>query len=285
MRIKIIKFFFVALIAILVAIWAEIAKSPADNGARIYFFDVGQGDATLLSRGDFQVLIDGGPDSDILAKVGEVMPPRDREIEIMILTHPHADHLVGLNQILERYNVKKVYLSGVVHTSNQYLEFLQKIKDVNIETIVPEINERVVLFDNAVLEFLWPGQKYREQEIDNINNSSVINRFCYFEKCVLFLGDLELDGQSEMLTNNTVADFSAEIIKISHHGSINGTNQKILDTVRPKFAIISVGGDNKYGHPHAATIDLLGSLGIKLLRTDRDGSAEFLFSEEGVFEK
>lgn len=282
MKNKVFKYIYIALTIILVAIWAEIAKSPKDNGVNIYFFDVGQGDATLISKGDYQILIDGGPNSDILAGLGETMLPRDNEIEIMVLTHPHADHLVGLNQVLERYTIGKVYFSGVIHTSNQYLEFLQKIKDANIETVVPAINERVVLFDNAVLEFLWPGEKYKKNEADNLNNSSVVSRFCYAEQCALFMGDLETDGQKEMFAQNTVAQYRVQILKVSHHGSTNGTNQELLDKVRPEYAVISVGADNKYGHPHNASLKLIEQFGITILRTDRDGTIKFNINEVGI---
>jgi len=116
-----------ALILIAVFIWTSLARSPESAGVNIYFFDVGQGDAELIQNGDYQILIDGGPSDEILSKLGEAMPIADRNIEIMILSHPHADHLVGLNQVLERYNVEKIYSSGVLHTSNEYLEFLEKV--------------------------------------------------------------------------------------------------------------------------------------------------------------
>ncbi|OQB05883.1 MAG: ComEC family competence protein [bacterium ADurb.Bin212] len=282
MKKKLVKYIFGLLIIILVAIWAEIAKSPKDNGLKIYFFDVAQGDATLVSKGDYQILIDGGPSSDVLSGVGEVMPPRDREIEAVVLTHPHADHLVGLNQILERYNVKQIYLSGVLHTSNQYLEFLQKIKDSGISSEVPQINQQFVPFEGAVFEFLWPGDKYRNKEVDNLNNSSLVTKFCYLEQCALFMGDLETDAQAEMFMGNSLTDYSAQILKISHHGSTNGTNQTLLEKVRPKYTVISVGADNKYGHPHNATLKLIEQFGVSILRTDRDGTIIFELSEATI---
>lgn len=279
------KIFFIVMLLILVAIWAEIAKSPDNNCSKIYFFDVGQGDATMIVKDDYEILIDGGPDNKVLVEIGNVMPLGDKKIEAVILTHPHADHVVGLNQILENYQIEKVYISGVLHTSNQYLEFLQKIKDSEIATEVPELNYKFEPFEGAFLEFLWPGNNYNQKEAENLNNSSLLTRFCYLEKCAVFMGDQETDEQEIMFANNKEADYRADILKVSHHGSSNGTNQKLLDAIQPKYAIISVGADNRYGHPHVKTLDLLNKFGIKLFRTDRDGTVEMVFEQNNIIVK
>ncbi len=276
---KFIRIALSILALVLVAIWVEIARSPSDDNVHLYFFDVGQGDAAMITKGDYQILIDGGPDDTVMSEIGKVMPLSDRKIEKVILTHPHADHLVGLVQVLEHYEIGEIYISGVAHTSNQYLEFLSKIKDKNILTIVPEINQKEIPFDNGSLTFLWPGKKYQEQTAENLNNSSIINKFCYYSQCALFTGDIETDEQNLMLSENKSVDFQAQILKIAHHGSNNGTNQALLDKVKPQYAVISAGADNKYGHPHAATLDLLDKSGTKLFRTDRDSTIEFVFEQ------
>ena len=263
----------------------EIAKSPTDENLHLYIFDVGQGDAVMIAKGDYQILIDGGPDDSVLSKIGEVLPISDRRIEKVILTHPHADHLVGLNLILERYEVGEIYVSGVVHTSSQYLEFLSKIKEKNIKTTVPEVNQKEIPFDNGSLTFLWPGKKYQEQTAENLNNSSIVSKFCYYSRCAIIMGDIELDGQSEMYSGNKNADFQASVLKVAHHGSNNGTNQTLLDKVKPQYAVISVGADNKYGHPHAAVLELLEKSNIKIFRTDRDGTVEFIFEQNNLIVK
>lgn len=282
---KIVRIMIIILALLLVAIWVEIAKSPSDDSVRMYFFDVGQGDAIMIEKSNYQVLIDGGPDDGVLSEIGKIMPLADRKIEKIILTHPHSDHLVGLNLILERYEVDEIYISGVTHTSNQYLEFLSKIKEKNIVTIVPEINQRDVLFDNANLTFLWPGTKYQEKTVENLNNTSIVTKFCYYSQCALLMGDIELDGQSEIYSGNANADFRASILKVAHHGSNNGTDQTLLDKVKPQYVVISVGADNKYGHPHATILDLLEKSNIKIFRTDRDGTVEFIFEQNNLIVK
>lgn len=271
-------------ILIAVFIWVNLAKSPeSKDQVRIYFFDVGQGDSALIQKGNYQILIDGGPDDKVLPELGKAMPLSDRKIELIVLTHPHADHLVGLNQILERYEVEKIYSTGVIHTSNAYLEFLNKVKVNKINYSVPDVGEQIIPYEHANFSFLWPGKKFQEKSIDNLNDSSIVSKFCYFEHCALFMGDLETTGQEEMFSEYSNYEvFPSELMKISHHGSSNGTNQRLLETVKPKFAIISVGKDNKFGHPNDSVINLLSN--IQCLRTDFKGTILFVLSEVGISE-
>lgn len=269
---------------LLVFLIAEIVKSPDKDGVQIFFLDISQGDAELIQKGNYQILIDGGPDDKILSELSRVMPITDRNIEVLILTHPHADHLIGLNQVLERYKVEKIYFSGVLHTSSAYLEFLQKIKDTSIVSEVPVQEEEMTLFENGELTFLWPGQKYKDQSLDNLNNSSEVIKFCYYLECAVFLGDQEINEQKLMFAelDKQNIDYTASILKIAHHGSTNGTDQTTLDKIKPEYAVIEVGADNQFGHPHGATIDLLNKLNIKTYRTDRDGTVQFQLKEGSV---
>lgn len=271
------------LIVVLIYLWAEIAKSPATNNLNLYFLNVGQGDAELIQKGDFQILIDGGPDDSVLSEVGKIMPLSDRKIDIIILSHPHADHLVGINEILKRYEVGQIYTSGSITTSNQYLDFLNTVKSKNIPLSVPQIGEKLVVFDTAQLTFLWPGEKFKGMSGDNLNDTSEIIRFCAESHCADFLGDIEVDEQELMFGDLKTKgiNYQAELLKISHHGSTNGTNAATLDEINPKFAVIEVGADNKFGHPHAGVIDLLNSRNIQILRTDRDGTIRFSVTSDG----
>lgn len=291
------------MLLVLVIIWAEIARSPEPGQVKLYFFDVGQGDSALIQRGDYQILIDGGPDGEVLKRIGQVMPITDRKIETVILSHPHADHLIGLNQVLERYEIGSIYFNGAAHTSSQYLEFLATIKAKNVSASVPPIGQEIAPFPNAVLEFLWPGEAFQGKTscddenqnaakkydsskdsdcIGNLNSTSIVNRFCYFDQCSLFLGDLENDGQLEMLSKTEKDKFKAQILKVAHHGSSNGTNKEMILSVNPRWAVISVGADNNYGHPHQASLKLLSDFGIKILRTDKDGTIQFTLTESSI---
>src|SRR3990170_7624759 len=125
---RIYTIIFLALLAL--AIWSIYFKEP-DNNLHIFVLDVGQGDAELLQKGNYQILIDGGPDNSVIAQLGKVMPVEDREIEMVILTHPHADHVTGLVDVFSRYKIGKVIYSGIEYQSNIYEEFLTKIKEKN----------------------------------------------------------------------------------------------------------------------------------------------------------
>jgi competence protein ComEC len=296
---------------IAVFVWVTIAKSPSDGAVHVFFLSVGQGDSELIQKGNYQILIDGGPDDKVLQEIGKVMPLTDRKIETVILTHPHADHLAGLNQILDRYEIGTIYSGGALYTTNGYLEFLGKIKDKKIDYQIPEVGQELKPYDNASLKFLWPGKQYQEKTVENSNNTSEVAKFCYFDHCALFTGDIETDEQAKMFdhysssppvggplsegtgSSSTLTDaeasnnnfFESELLKIPHHGSTNGINQLLLEKVKPKYAIIEVGTDNKFGHPHTVVLDLLKTVNINTFRTDRDGTIEFVFNQSGIVKK
>jgi len=306
---KAINLLFVLLFFLSFFIWSEVARTPLDNETvRLFFLDVGQGDAILIEKGDYQILIDGGPGDEILSELGAIMPISDRKIETVILTHPHADHLTGINLILDRYEVDKFYHSGTSYNSNAYEELTVKLLDKNIDSFIPEIGEMFVPYENAEMIFLWPGAQYLGATLQNANNSSVVSRFCYFDQCVLLTGDIEVDEQKKMFdyyfSNSADNDSSqlvasndnyssieskksaiikSDILKIPHHGSSNGTNALLLQKVDPKTVIIQVGAENKFGHPHNQVVELLKN--IEIYRTDRDGRIEFIFSQKGIIKE
>lgn len=281
-----ILIFILAIFAI--GIWSNIAKSPADTTqplAHLFVMDVGQGDAILIAKGTYQILVDGGPDADVLNQLGKIMPPTDKKIEKMILTHPHADHLAGLNAILERYEVDGIVGTGVNYDSVGYREYKEKVKNLGKAEKIPEIGEKESVFDNGEIQYLWPGSKVQGQEIVNLNNTSLTMRFCYFTFCAFLPGDLETDEQALMFSalEKQNIPFQSDVLKISHHGSSNGTDALTLEKVMPKYAAISVGKDNKFGHPHQVTLDLLQN--IQTNRTDQNGTIEYVFSQTGVIKK
>lgn len=285
---KLIKLAFGALLVLAILIWAPLAKSPTadvlSKDVALDVLDVGQGDAILVQKGNFQILIDGGPDQSVLSRLGETMPLTDRKIEIMILSHPHADHLTGLREVLDRYQIDQIYYTGVSYDANGYREFLDKVAAKKIPLVVPDIGQAERVFDNGTLTFLWPGKAYQGQTVENLNDSSEVVEFCYFTHCALLSGDIEQVGRDGLLglREKGLADPKSEILKIAHHGSVNGTDQVFLDAVSPIYAAISVGRDNKYGHPHAPTLSLLEANHIRYFRTDQQGTIKFEMSETGI---
>ncbi|MEK7096616.1 MAG: MBL fold metallo-hydrolase [Patescibacteria group bacterium] len=283
---KLYRIIFPLIIIITIFVWTEIAKSPEGDALSVYFLNVGQGDAVLIQKNDQEILIDGGPSGEIANILGGILKSTDRKIETVILTHPHSDHLAGINKIIDHYEIGQIYFTGAIHTSNQYLEFLEKVKNKNIKLTVPAINEQKNFLPNSSITFLWPGDQFSQKTVENLNDTSLISQFCYFKQCLFAPGDAEVRGQNEMFSyyekNFPDFNFHSILLKVSHHGSSNAANPKLYEKVLPKYSIISVGEGNTYGHPHPSSLELAKNFNSQILRTDTEGTVRFILTQEGV---
>lgn len=252
---------------------------PKPTYLKVDFYDVGQGDAALISTPAGQhVLIDGGPNDAVISKLDHDVPIYHRTIDAIVLSHPHADHLDGLLSVLKKYEVKDLYITGILHTTPEYLEFLNLAKSKNIKTHQVVAGSTLDFGDGITLANYFPIKNLAGQKIDNLNNSSIVSKLVYGESEVLFTGDLEKEGQSELLA--TKPDLHADVLKVPHHGSKDSANEKFIDAVSPKYAIISVGKDNKFNHPAPSHLELLKN--IKVFRTDQDGDVKFLLTKTSI---
>lgn len=237
------------------------------SGLRVYFLDVGQGDATLIrTPGKNNILIDGGPNSAVLSQLARRLPWTERKIDLVILTHPHSDHLEGLNQVLQRYEVGQILMTGVVSNTPVYEEWLNLIQTKKIPVKIVDQPQQIAV-DEVVLDMLYPRTSLLHQEVKNLNNSSIVLRVKYQGVSILFMGDAETAVENELLAAH--ADLVALILKIGHHGSKNATGETFLQAVYPQVAIISVGADNSFGHPSLRTIKRLERERVEVLRTDQ----------------
>ena len=222
-------------------------------GLSVTFFDVGQGDAALIRTAEGQnILIDGGPSRSILSKLGAYLPWTDRTIDLVILSHPHADHVTGLNHVLENYQVNHVLMSGALHTTSEYLRFLELIKEKNIPITIALAGQTFTLNGGVNIEVLWPIESLAQKEFTDLNESSIVNKVTYGDTAILFTGDTPLENEEAVLQ-------SGQIIK----------------AVSPQVAVISV-GNNNYGHPNADTVARLKSLVPVVLRTDEAGDITYI---------
>jgi len=237
---------------------------------QVHFFDVGQGDAILIETpGHNRILIDGGPDDSILQRLGEQLPWTSREIDLVVLTHPHDDHLFGLVQVLQRYQVKQIIMTDAVHNSPRYLEWLKLIQDQKIPVRI--IGQRqIVMVDDLALDFLYPNQNFVDQDINNLNNTSIVLKLKYGQTSFLLMGDAEEEVEEALLLAKL--DLSANILKVGHHGSDNATTEAFLQAVSPQEAIISVGADNSFNHPSQRIVRRLERQEVLILRTDQQGT-------------
>lgn len=259
--------------------------TATQNNLRVIFLDVGQGDASLVITPEGQtILVDGGPDDKILSQLGKFLPLSQKKIDVVILTHPHADHLDGLVEVLRRYEVGEVYYSGFLHTTGSFLEWLKMINDKNIQLVIVK-EKKEIKIGEVGLEFLYPnhdfsGLSLKEAPKNNLNNTSVVFRLNYKQTQFLFVGDVEIPVEQELVGGQV--DLSATVLKVGHHGSNSSTSEEFLNLVSPQYAVISVGVGNDFGHPHLRTLRRLERHGIKFLRTDEDGNIEIISDGQAV---
>ncbi|MEX0887971.1 MAG: MBL fold metallo-hydrolase, partial [Patescibacteria group bacterium] len=203
------------------------------------------------------------PNDRILSYLGRDLLPWDREIELLVLTHPHADHLTGLIPVIERYQVDRILYYPSVYDTRGYQKFQELVQKEGAEVILARAGGELQLGEIS-LQIIWPSDNFRAE---NKNDESVVGILDYQDFEVLFLGDVENDIQPRLVVNKDV-----ELIKAGHHGSRNGSYEPLLRASASNLAVISAGAKNQYGHPHQQTLELFDKLGITLLRTDLNGT-------------
>jgi competence protein ComEC len=266
----------VFILALVAAVWSGYGlAASSEKPLEVDFLDIGQGDSILIKTPFGQnILIDGGPDNSVIRRLGENLPFWDRTIDLMILTHPHDDHVSGLVEVLQRYQVKKILYSGVNHTSPSYLAWLAEIKKRKISVVIVNRQQIINLGPNCRLEILSPRQNLVAKTVENLNNTSIVARLVYQQAKFLFTGDAEKEEEDDLLA--TGADLSTQVLKVCHHGSNTSSGEKFLAAVRPQIAVIQVGADNQFGFPSRRVLKRLEKIGIKVYRTDRDGTVKII---------
>lgn len=285
------KYTFLFLFASVVLVFFA-AFSFTDDKLHLVFCDVGQGDAALVYRGSFQVLIDGGPDSSVLSCLSGHMPFWDRKLEIVTLTHPQEDHYAGLIDVVRRYRIDLFVAPGVDNSTAGFRTLKREIEDRKIR--VMSLAGGDMLRNGAIqIDTIWPEREWismnTESRIENLesrilgaatakvdlNEFSIVQRISFGDFDALLTGDIE-PPVTETVAEGYGGNGGIEVLKVPHHGSKNGLTKTLLDAARPKLAVISVGKKNRYGHPHKETIKLLSEKAIKLYRTDLDGEVEIV---------
>ncbi len=233
---------------------------------KVWIFDIGQGDSILIQAptGE-ELLVDGGPDAAVLGKLGAVLPPTDRTIDSLLLTHPHADHSIGLIHVLDRYQVGTVYETGAMVKSDAYRSLEAAIMTETSPRIVPITGDHIAL--GAVdITIIFPSTNLDNTLPKDPNDTSITLLVKYGETTILLTGDAGI--AEEKLFGPLAGDI--DILKAGHHGSRTSSSAAFLDVVKPEFAIISCGVDNDYGHPHPEIVERFKVRGTKMFRTDLD---------------
>lgn len=262
MKNKFLYFILIILFA-LVIIFILIISFQSKKDLGIIFLDVEQGDAILITQGKNQVLIDGGPSQEVLMeKLGRIVPFWDREIEVVIATHPDQDHIRGLLGVLENYNIGVLIDSGAQSRSEVFSQYEKIKKERNIKNIKGTAGTSLK-FNQVEINLISP---LGENISSDSNENSLVSKLTFGENKFLFTGDIPQRQEEKLVTSGT--DLKAQVLKVSHHGSKNSSSEVFLEKVKPLHAVISVGKKNNYGHPASEVLEKLRKMGIKIFRTD-----------------
>jgi beta-lactamase superfamily II metal-dependent hydrolase len=229
---------------------------------KVHFIDVGQGDSILIDLNDIEALIDGGDRSP--GVVGYLKKYVDGPLEVMIATHPHADHIGGLVDVLAAFEVKQIWYNGENSTSKTYSDFMAAVNSENAKVSVAT-RGNVIEADGLSFKVLNPTSLK-----GTTNNNSIVLHLAYGEIDFLFEGDAEKEAEAAMLMEGIVPD--VEILKVGHHGSRTASSQDFLAVTSPEIAIYMAGVGNSYGHPHQETITALAAVGAEIYGTDIHGT-------------
>jgi competence protein ComEC len=237
---------------------------PTEGELKVHFIDVGQGDAILLDCGETEVLIDGGDKSP--GVVSYLKNYVDGPLEVMVATHPHADHIGGLIDVLAKFDVKEIWYNGETSTSKTYSDFMSA---VNAESAKVSVATRgnVIKADGLSFKVLNPFNFK-----GTTNNNSIVLYLAYGQTDFLFEGDAEQEAEAAMLTASDIPVPDVEILKVGHHGSRTASSPAFLAETTPEVAIYMAGKGNVYGHPHEETITALTQIGAKIYGTDVNGT-------------
>lgn len=235
----------------------------------VWVFDVGQGDAIFIDGPEKDVLIDGGPDTSVVEKLGRVMLPWDKSIDAVIATHPHADHVLGINEVLTRYDVGEVYTNGSAYNEAPAVALAQSVATKELLT-----GDSIELGRGASLQAVWPTSSLAGEHLDDPNAGSIVLLLTYGRTTMLLTGDVGMDEEEKF----AAALPEIDVLKVGHHGSDTSTGAFLINLLRPSWAVISVGEENSYGHPSPLVVSRLQNAGASVLRTDLDGDVRILMN-------
>jgi beta-lactamase superfamily II metal-dependent hydrolase len=251
---------------------STVYTATSDDGElQVNYLDVGQGDAELIFLPDgTTVLIDSGDQSCINYITDSLEDYGVEEIDILIASHPHADHIGCMATVVRNFDIGTIYMpktsDSMTPTTVCYEKLLESIANKNLT--VKTGKSGVTAYENGSvkLEFLAPNSS----DYSNLNNYSIVAKLTYGDTSFLFMGDAEQASLNEMLDNNV--DLRCDVLKLGHHGSSNAISQAFMEAVQPTYGIISCGADNSYGHPHKEALSLLKQFDVTTYRTDEDNT-------------
>lgn len=244
----------------------ESVQTQADgNQLTVSYIDVGQGDATLIRKGAFSMLIDAGKNEKGTTVVEYLKKAGIAKLTVLVGTHPDSDHIGGMDDVLEQIPVETVYLPAAEKETKTYHEVEEALAAADKEARMPEIGKEYLYDNNVLVRFLGPQRDYK-----GANDNSLVVQLAYGRNRFLFMGDAEEQAEKDILNKNY--DLECDVLKVGHHGSYTATSNDFLQVSNPTYAVISCGEGNSYGHPHAEVLAKLEDEDVQIYRTDTMGT-------------
>src|SRR3990167_9028134 len=271
------------LCAIVLGIWSAALREDRHGLLTVSFLNIGQGDAIFIDApSGRQALIDGGKGSSVVRELGKVMSWYDRSIDVVVGTHPDADHIGGLPDVLARYDVLTIIRSSVEDGGADQTAFLRAIDaEKSARALIAERGQIIDLGEGAYLEILFPDRPLPSVETDT---GSIVARLVYGDTAFMLTGDAP-QAIEEYLVSLDGSNLKSDVLKAGHHGSRTSSALSFVGYVAPSYAVFSRGCDNSYGHPHKEVVELLARFGIPTLDTCANGRVTFVSDGKTVVRK
>ena len=248
---------------------------PVENSDfEVHFIDVGQGDSTLIKCDNHYMLIDAGENDKGDVVVDYLKSQNVAKLDYLIGTHPDSDHIGGLDTVINNIKCDNILLSGKISQTKTFKDVLTAIENANNTYNVPNVGDTFNL-GSAKVSIIGPVKEYEDN-----NNNSIVVIVEYSGKKIAFMGDAEKESESDILQNGINVD--VDVIKVGHHGSRSSSTREFLSAASPKYAIISCGMDNSYGHPHREALTILREMKVKLYRTDVQGTVIMYIKNDNI---
>ncbi len=271
---KLTRYLAPVLILIMVLSWIHWSRLSQGH-LIVHFLDIGQGDSVLIQTPSNKIiLVDGGPGTEIMTELNEILPFLEKEIDLLVLTHPHSDHVEGLVPVVKRYDIDAALITGVSYSNPYYDEFLKDLQ-LEAEVYFADSSQDFDFGDGVYLDVLYPFEPIISGEFENVNNSSIVMRIIYEENEILLAGDAEFEVEEELLELGAV--LFSDVFKASHHGSRTANTEEFVEAISPSIVVIQSGEDNAFGHPHQETLDVFEKIGADVYRNDLDGRVSLEF--------
>jgi competence protein ComEC len=268
---------------VLLSVAAWQVKPP--ESLEVTFFNVGHGDAIFIrTLNDQRILIDGGLGGQVIQKLGQRLPFFDRRIDMVILTHPHPDHITGLISVIKRYRIGKIFYTDVKTQEELFTIFKNEVLAKNIPLVKVDKITSQDLGGEVVLKFLYPDYDLNQEIIEEkeINNTSIVVKLIYKKSSFLFVGDAGESEEERLIASGQ--NLKADVLKIGHHGSSTSSGQEFIQAVSLQFAIITCGESYNLSHPNLRVIRRLERAGVKIYRTDKQGDIKISTSGDGKYQ-